>query len=230
MKTKFYLLIFSALLVVTSCELDNFNEPDAIFTGRIMYNGEAIPVARNQVRFELWQPEYETPAPIDVAIAQDGSFSSRLFSGKYELRFLQGEGPFKAPSNVINIELSGGKQMDIEVTPYHLIRNPQFSHASGTINATCSVDQILTGADAKDVERVTLVINRTQFVDANSGSEGSIAQADATDISNLSSLSMSVEIPIDPKKPDQDYMFARIGVKIAGVEDMIYSQVEKLTL
>tara|TARA_R110002049_G_scaffold75450_3_gene194054 strand:- start:2561 stop:3253 length:693 start_codon:yes stop_codon:yes gene_type:complete len=228
MKAKFYIFIFSALLLVTSCSLDNFDEPNAMFSGNIVYNGEAIPVARNQVRFQLWQPGYELDAPIDVAIAQDGSFSSRLFTGNYELSFVPGQGPFRTPSDPLIFELTADKAMDIEVTPYHMIRNPQFSHNTGTINASCTVEQIITGADAKAVERVTLIINRTLFVDANSGGEGSIAQEDAADISNLNSLSMSVTIPTDPKKPDQNYVFARIGVKIAGVEDMIYTQVEKI--
>lgn len=229
MKAKFYILLFSVLFLVTACELDNFNEPDAILSGNIEYNGEAIPVARNQVRFELWQSGYETPAPIDVAVAQDGSFSSRLFSGDYKLVFLPNEGPFKAPTDTIYFGLSGDHNMDLQVTPYHLIRNASFSHSAGTINATCAVDQIVTGADAKDVERVTLIINRTLFVDANSGGEGSIAQVDAADISDLNNIAMAVEIPDDPTKPDQDYIFARIGVKVLGVEDMIYTQVEKIT-
>ena len=88
MKVKFYILALLVLAVSASCELDNFNEPDADFTGNIVYEGQAIPVARNQVRFELWQSGYGSPAPIDVAIAQDGSFSSRLFSGDYKLIFL----------------------------------------------------------------------------------------------------------------------------------------------
>lgn len=229
MKAKFYILLFSVLLLVTACELDNFNEPDAILSGNIEYNGEAIPVARNQVRFELWQSGYETPAPIDVAVAQDGSFSSRLFSGDYKLVFLPNEGPFKAPTDTIYFGLSGDHNMNLQVTPYHLISNASFSHSAGTINATCAVDRIITGADAKDVERVTLIINRTLFVDANSGGEGSIAQVDAADISDLNNIAMAVEIPDDPTKPDQDYIFARIGVKVAGVEDMIYTQVEKIT-
>ncbi|MBC8770110.1 DUF3823 domain-containing protein [Arenibacter sp. BSSL-BM3] len=228
MKAKFYILIFSTLLLVTSCALDNFDEPNAIFSGNIVYNGEAIPVARNQVRFQLWQPGYALTAPIDVAIAQEGSFSSRLFTGDYKLSFVPGQGPFKTPSDTLFFSLTGDKAMDIEVTPYHMIRNAQFSHASGTINASCSVEQIISGADAKAVERVTLIINRTQFVDANSGGEGSMAQEDAADISNMSNISMSVNIPSDPKKPDQSYIFARIGVKVAGIEDMIYSQVQKI--
>ena len=228
MKTKFYIFICSAILLVTSCSLDNFDEPDAMFSGNIVYNGEAIPVARNQVRFQLWQPGYALTAPIDVAIAQDGSYSSRLFTGDYKLSFVPGQGPFRTPSDTLYFELSGERAMDIEVTPYHMIRNPQFSYAAGTVNASCSVEQIITGADARAVERVTLVINRTLFVDVNSGDEGSLAQVDAADLSDLDNLNMSVEIPSDPKKPDQNYIFARIGVKMVGIEDMIYTQVQKL--
>lgn len=229
MKAKFYVLLFGGLLLITSCELDNYNEPDAILTGNILYDGEAIPVARNQVRFELWQSGYGSPAPIDVAIAQDGSYSSRIFSGDYKLAFLPGEGPFRAPTDTIYFSVSGDKEMNLTVTPYYTIQNAQFSHAAGSIDASCSVNQIISGADSRAVERVTLVINRTLFVDANSGAEGSIAQVDAEDISDLNNISMSVEIPSDPTKPDQNYIFARIGVKIEGVEDMIYTQVEKIT-
>lgn len=228
MKAKFYIFICSAILLVTSCSLDNFDEPDAMFSGNIVYDGEAIPVARNQVRFQLWQPGYALTAPIDVAIAQDGSYSSRLFTGDYKLSFVPGQGPFRTPSDTLFFELSGERAMDLEVIPYHMIRNPQFSYTAGTVNASCSVEQIITGADARAVERVTLVINRTLFVDANSGGEGSLAQVDVADLSDLDNLNMSVEIPTDPKKPDQNYIFVRIGVKMVGIEDMIYTQVQKL--
>ena len=229
MKAKIYIIVFGALLLTTACELDNYNEPDAILTGNIMYNGEAIPVARNQVRFELWQSGYGAPGALDVPIAQDGTYSSRLFTGDYKLIFPSNEGPFKASSDTLYFGVNGNQAMDVQVTPYNMVRNAQFSHSAGTVSATCSVEQIITGADAKAVERVTLILNRTLFVDANSGEEGSIAQADAADITDLGSLSMSVEIPNDPKKPDQNYIFARIGVKMVGVEDMIYTQVEKIT-
>lgn len=229
MKAKLYIVMFGALLLTSACELDNYNEPDAILSGNVVYNGDAIPVARNQVRFELWQSGYGAPAPIDVAIAQDGSYSARMFSGDYKLIFPPNEGPFKSSSDTLYFGLSGDKVMDVQVTPYNMVRNAQFSYSAGTVSATGSVEQIITGPGAKAVERVTLIINRTLFVDASSGAEGSIAQADAGDITDLSNLSMSVEIPNDPKKPDQNYIFARIGVKMVDVEDMIYTQVEKIT-
>lgn len=229
MKSQIYFLILGAMALMVSCELDNYNEPDAILSGNVSYNGQAIPVARNQVRFQLWQSGYGNPAPINVAVAQDGSYSSRLFSGNYKLIFLPSEGPFVAPADTLYFNVNGNMDMDVDVTPYYTIQNAQFSHSGGVVSANCGLNQIITGANSRTVERVTLVINRTQFVDANSGGEGSLAQVDA-DISDLNNISASVEIPDDPTKPDQDYIFARIGVKIQGVEDMIYTQVEKVNL
>ncbi len=230
MRAKFYIIPVVVLVILSSCELDNYNEPDSILTGNIIYNNDAVPVARNQVRFQLWQSGYGTPAPIDVAIAQDGSFSSRLFSGDYKLVFLPGEGPFKAPADTLYFGISGGKTMDLSVTPYYIISSAEFSHSEGLVKANCSLSQIITGLNGRPVERVTLIINRTIFVDANSGSEGSMAQVDAENILDLNNIAMTVEIPDDPKRPSQDYIFARVGVKIDGIEDMIYTPVEKISL
>lgn len=228
MKIIYYLMLLGTVLTFASCELDNFDEPDAMLSGNLTYNGQVIPVARNQVGFELWQPGYGAPGAINVTVAQDGSYSSRLFSGDYKLIFQGNQGPFQAPKDTIYFTMNGSMEMDIPVTPYYMIGNPQFSQSGGTVSGSCSVNQIITGADAKNVERVVLVINRTLFVDANSGDEGSIASADG-DLSDLSNVSMSVDIPVDETKPDQNYIFARIGLKIEGVEDMIYTQVEKIT-
>jgi hypothetical protein len=238
MKYKFYILVCSALFLMTSCssEFDNFNEPNAYLSGSVVYNGEPIGLARNQVRFELWQPGYLNPGAIDVAMAQDGSYSSRLFSGKYKMTFVPGQGPFKVvATDTINFVLNGNQTMDFEVTPYYMIRNAQFTNSGSMINAAFSLEKIITGADGKTIENAQLFVNRTQFVDGNSGNEGRAWQATAADISDLSNIDVSVDVSATdntPNKPepDQNYLFARIGVQIAGVEDMIYSQVEKINL
>jgi hypothetical protein len=126
--------------------------------------------------------------------------------------------------DTILLDLNGDQNINLEVTPYYMIRNSQYNMTGSTsIEASTSLEQIITGEDAKDVERVTLYLNSTIFVSSNN--DENIARGDA-DISDLSNLSMSVDIPENYTK---DYIFARIGVKISGVEDMIYSPVEKLS-
>jgi hypothetical protein len=52
-----------------------------------------------------------------------------------------------------------------------------------------------------------------------------MAGADITDPNNIS---LSVTVP--PITPNQNYIFARVGVKIANVEDMIFSPLQKIPL
>ena len=72
-------------------------------------------------------------------------------------------------------------------------------------------------------------INKTQFVSNQTNEK--LAQADivGTTITNFSNLNMSVTIPTLPT-PNEKYVFARIGVRIVGVEDWIYSPIRKITL
>ncbi|HEY4207889.1 MAG TPA: DUF3823 domain-containing protein, partial [Puia sp.] len=78
---------------------------------------------------------------------------------------------------------------------------------------------------AKDVERVTLYVNKTQYV---SGADN-IAKTDknGVDITDPGHVSLNVTVPAT--YPAQTYVYARVGLKIAGVEDMIFSSVMKVT-
>lgn len=224
MKVNYYILLLITVIVFSSCAIDNYDEPEALLTGNIVYNGEAIPVENDRVHFQLWQPGFGKSGPINVAVYQDGSYSALLFPGDYKLIFSDGQGPFK-PIDTMSVALRGSQELDIEVTPYYMIRNAQFSNTGTTVTGSCSVEQIVTGDDAKNVESVTLYINKTQFVSGN-GDEN-IEHSSAPDLSDLSNINLSVEIP--DIQPTQNYVFARIGVKIADVEDMIFTQVEKIS-
>jgi len=229
---RYSIVILGIAVLLHSCEdIDNFEEPNTILTGHVSYQGDSIYLGNNEVEFELWQSGFGKLVPIAVRLDQHGAYSARLFDGQYKLVFVGGQGPFR--TNVINqqqrdtifVDLKGDQQETIEVIPYFMVRNASFQHTASTISGNCTVEQIITDVDPKTVERVTLYVNETVFVSDNG--DYNDARADA-DISDLSNLSMSVDLPESlMAKP---YVFARIGVKIGGVEDMIYSKVEKIKL
>jgi hypothetical protein len=72
---------------------------------------------------------------------------------------------------------------------------------------------------------VSLYINKTQFVSGGDQIAGTDLAGSA--ITSLNNISMSVNVP--GISPTQNYVFARVGIKIAGVEDMIFSPVVKVT-
>lgn len=235
MKIKHGLLIIFALSwCFASCEYDNYESPQSPLQGRIVYNDEPIRVASQEVYFELWEDDWQLKNPISVAVAEDGTYSALLFDGPYKLVFRENQGPFRMKMNpetnsdTIIVNVNGTTVRDIEVEPYYMIRNPQISLSGDMVNASASLEQIITDADARNVERVSLYINRTQFVDQRGNYHIASQDLAGGDIADMDNISLSLEVPDLVRS--QSYVYARIGVKIEGVEDMIFSHVEKLEL
>jgi hypothetical protein len=235
MKSLFkYIVIPALFLSFYSCKKDNRAAPGTFLTGAIMYKGDSINVERNQVPYQLYQYGFGKVGQIgsNTTFEQNGSFSQVLFNGDYKLIIPNGQGPFlwkqdaSGNPDSLAITLNGNQTVNLEVTPFYMIRNAQITAAGGTVTANFKVEKIITDSLAKDIERVSLYINRTQFV---SGGDN-IASKDmaGTDITDPNNITLSVTVP--PITPSQNYIFARVGVKIANVEDMIFSPLQKIPL
>ncbi|MCG8306695.1 MAG: DUF3823 domain-containing protein [Cytophagales bacterium] len=219
-------------VVFASCQYDNYDEPGILFDGQIVHNGAPIGVSYNDVYFELWEPGWQLKYPINVAVDQDGSFSALLFAADYKLVIPEGQGPYRSMissdtnSDTINVTLTGNRTMNIEVEPYYMVRNANFSSSGRTVTSTFGLEQIITDGDARDIERVFLYVSKTAFVDTRTSI--STSELDRGSIGDLNSIRMSTDVP--DLVPAQDDVFARIGVKIAGIEDMLFSAVENIQL
>jgi len=226
-KLKFIFTLLVATAIFASCDWDNYDEPESFLKGTIVYNGEPINVSYNDVNFQLWEPGWELSYPIDVVIDQDGTYSALLFNGSYKLVFPDGQGPFRTVgADTLDVNLNGDQNMDIEVEPYYMIRNAQFSAAGGNVTATFQAEKIITDADARDIERVNLYVNKSQFVDFRTNIAST--EIGGGDIADANSISMSVAVP--EITPTQSYVYARVGLKVAGREDMIFSSVQRIDL
>lgn len=232
MKFRFFYIILCAVTgLLASCSKDNYDAPGSLFSGRIVYNGEPIQVEYNQVRFQLWQSGFGKLTPIDVNIKQDGTFSAMLFDGSYKLSFPGGQGPYMTVKNgsvkdTLGIEVKGSTTMDINVVPYYMVRNPQFSINAGKVTGSIKLEKIITDANAKNVDRVYLYLNTTQFVSGAGSAKVAEASVAGSAITDMNNISLNVNVPTLVRS--QNYIFARIGVKISGVEDMIFSPVQEL--
>lgn len=212
-----------------SCQKDNYSPPASQVTGGLLYNGDTVYVEYDRVPFQLYQYGFGKVGAINGAFTQDGIMSTLLFDGNYKFIVPSGQGPFLWPKTTsgtpdsLDIAVSGSKTVDIEVTPYYMIRNANITAGGGTVSASFKAEKIITDANAKDIESVTLFINNTQFV---SGSNNA-ARADksGTDITDPDNISLSVTVP----SLNQNFVYARVGLKIAGVEDLIFSKLVKLT-
>ena len=231
---KLQLIIILGVLssFLYSCGLDNYDSPGSVLEGRLVYNGEPINVSYNDVTFQLWEPGWQKKAEINVAIDQDGSYSALLFNANYKLIIPSNQGPFRSKPNAesasdtILVNLSGNKILDIEVEPYYMIRNPIFTVVGRVVTGTFKADKIITGVNAKNIEEVAIYVNKTMFVDFRSNVVATTLAGSA--ITDLNTISLNTSVPT--LVPTQTYVFVRIGLKIQGIEDRIFSPIIKVNL
>lgn len=230
---KQYILLVTALALFSACAKDNYTEPGSLFNGRITYKGEAIGVQRNgAVYFELWQPGFGKNTAINVNLDQEGNFSAMLFNGNYKLLIPKNRGPFRSLTNAVTnsdtipVIINGPKTMDIEVMPYYMIRNASISAKTGrVVEAKFGLDKVINDPSiARNVEKVSLYVSRTRFVD--NGSQVAFKDLGGGGITDMNDIELSAVIPA--LTPTQSYVFGRIAVKIAGVDDQIFSKVIKI--
>ncbi|MDB5262175.1 MAG: hypothetical protein JWQ14_1456 [Adhaeribacter sp.] len=225
-----YLTVLLAL-VMAGCEYDNYEPPKATLTGKVVYNGQPVGVRSNAVRLELRQPGPEYPlwrtTPININIAQDGTFSAVLFDGNYKLTRVRGNGPWVDQTDTINVEVRGSAAVEVPVNPFFLIKDEQIKKGSTAIDATFNLQHVNT---TRQLERVNLYVSGTTIVDANN--QTASAQKVASAITNLNQpVTLSVNISSLPAAlAGKQYVFARIGVKTVGIQELAYSAPVKIML
>ncbi len=223
---------FLVILCFSSCSYDNYDAPQITLTGRIVYNKTAINIGSQQVFFNLYQLGYEKRTPIEVQVAPDGSYNALLFKGDYQIVFPQGQGPFvlkgkDGKPDTISVNVNGNTVKDIEVMPYYMISNSQFSANGRRVSANLNLTKVILDPDiAQDIEYVALCVGKTSFPDVLFFVAKD--QINGSDIVDLSNINFDVDVP--QLTPNQNYVFARIGVKIKNVDDLLYSELEKLQL
>jgi len=239
MKINFQFLLFiGCILFFFSCKKDSYDPPSSSFTGKITYQGTPVYVkSNNNVYFELWQSGFGRTGAIGVPITQEGTFSALLFNGSnYKLVIPKAQGPFMSLTNTttnsdtIPIVINGNTTMNIEVLPYYMLSNPTFALAKdSTVSGSCKLQKIITNTNAKDIEYVAIYVNRTSFVDNdNQIANVSMSGASITDMNNVSFKTKIPTTITNIGSGGQSYFYARIGVKIVGVEDMLYSAVQQI--
>lgn len=234
-----YISLIAVIASFASCKKDNFAPPGSYLTGALLYKGDTIRVERNQVPFQLYQYGFGRVAPISSTFAQDGSYSQVLFNGNYKLIIPNGQGPFmwnqdaSGNPDSLSVTMSGSQNLPLEVTPFYMVRNAQFAYSGSDsmVTATFKAEKIITDpAMMKDIERVSLYINRTEFT--SGGDNIAFTDMAGSSITDPNNITLKVKMPFDTKLSTftQDYMYARVGIKMVNVEDMIFSDVVMVSI
>lgn len=214
--------IFLLLVLFVGCGKDNFDAPESKLVGKVTYQGQALNLrgTGEAVQLQLYQDGYEKNDPISVFVGQDGTFSALLFDGEYRLTTRDGNGPWVNSHESVTVNLNGHAEVNFEVTPYFTISNEQLSIAGSTMNASFTINQIVS--DAK-ISRAMLLLSKTQFAD----DVNNLFRQDFSDITP-GSVNLSADISGNTEIVKAKVLYARVGVLTNGADQAIYSPVVRL--
>jgi len=225
MNKKIFSIVLQTLLLVvllSGCGLDNYDPPKSKLTGSVVYNGEAIQVrgTDERVRLQLYQDGYANKDAIQVYVTQDGSFSAMLFDGEYKMVTRDRNGPWVNSRDTTYFTVKGNTVQNMEVTPYYTITNADMKMASDKVTATFTINKVVND---RDIDRIILLLNKTQFVD----DDIRIQRVDFTgDDIKTGAVSYSFDLEAEPKKSAT--LFGRICVWTKDADHGIYSPVFRL--
>ncbi len=201
----------------------NYDEPTSIIEGKITFNGAPLNVKGTDqtVQLKLYQPGYALRAEVPVYVKQDGSFSIKVFDGKYKLVGRDNNGPWLNATDTVEINLQGKAQVNYEVEPYYTIENTQLSLStdyrfSGSFN-------LIKNISTANLSYYTLLISKTAFVDDVSN----IYRKDFTTAPG-NPISISEDLNNNASVKSASTLFARVGVRATAADQAIYSEVIKI--
>ncbi|MGN0003549.1 MAG: DUF3823 domain-containing protein [Sphingobacterium composti] len=214
MKFKYIFIQIVSIGLLLSCGKDNYDEPQATLTGRVVHEGKPIGVrgSNNSVRLQLWQNGFALKTPIDVYVAQDGSYTAKLFDGDYQLITVSGNGPWAHSTDTLQVQVKGNTTVDINVRPYYTLENIQYQLNGTKLQATFQLNKI---DETRNLDNVNLLINDTKFVDLGNFEKRS-------SIDGNQSGAITIELDIANELNTKNTLFARVAVKMNGITEAVY--------
>lgn len=219
---KYFLLIVIATFAFSGCGLDNYDAPKSKLHGKITYNGESVGLrgTGEAVQLQLYQDGYQLRDHIRVYVGQDGAFEALLFDGEYKLVTRNQNGPWVNSRDTTMINVKGATEVELKVTPFFTISNENISLNGPVLNASFTVNQIVSTAK---IDYVTLLLSKTSFVDDVSN----FVRKDFGD-QEAGSINLSADLSGNNDLVTSKALFARVGVRTVGADQAIYSKVFRL--
>lgn len=138
---KIGLLVSCCLLALTSCEIDNYEAPNASIHGSFLdeKTGELVGTDIQECSLTVVELGFTNPENQGWKIMNTGEYRNNMvFAGTYDMRIENGNCyPFKEEGVVVK---KGDNTKDFKVTPYLRIINPSIKKEGSKIIATFSLE------------------------------------------------------------------------------------------
>jgi len=165
MKRNIFLLsILSTAMIalLASCQIDNYDGPDATITGSVIDNATGKPIITEPYGFRIRMDETswsDNPTPRYIAGYVDGTFNDKsYFAGTYVATAI--DGAFVTPaSQTIQVNSKGTATVTFNVNPYIRFNNVSIVKEGSTVKARFTLVKYV--ATAKPVDYAVIANAKT---------------------------------------------------------------------
>lgn len=235
---KIFLAISCCLFALTSCEIDNYEGPDASIHGYILDEKTGDQVGtdiQNGSAIIVVEQGWTNPQDQTWSIMNTGEYrNNMIFAATYDVRFENCNFyPFSIDDFVVK---EGNNEYNFEVTPYLRILNPSITKNGNTITATFSVEGGKGTEKLKEIQLFAFsdkwVGNNVKYTLEGTGHVQTFNPSIDINSSTVYTLTIDVaENAANNFKYAKNYYF-RIGAlaDVSGVGTVRYNYAEPLTV
>lgn len=174
-------LLFAGCDMLDIFKADALEAPGIMLKGHVVdETGKPIPVRTpGGAQLRMWHTSWDRDNPdralsqLSVHMNMDGSFSTLVYPGEYDIQLIDNQGPWVNDTTRIPLVINGPRSdLEIPAKPYYTITDevieyippaPGDTETTGSIRARFRVKK--HPGVTQDVELVGLYISTTQFVD-----------------------------------------------------------------
>lgn len=207
--SHFILLI--VLVLLSSCELDNYDAPDKVLEGKVIdaSNGEALQTRQpDGIKVRLLEKGYGNPVPYDFWAMPDGTFrNTKIFAAQYDILVV--EGPFEQSSvEQVTVDLNTNQTVTFEVEPYVRLSNVEITSSDGKLKATYKISP---STGKRKILKSMLICSTSDILHENTTNKRSSKENYLNEIANDEISTMSFVDEIEGLQAGQTY-YARVAV------------------
>ena len=153
-------------------------------------------------------------------VNSDGEFNSLMYDGFYKIVVRQDRGPWIPRQDTIEVNIKGNQILDVEVTPYFLIKDTEIDFQNKVVKVKCKINQVVETAS---IDRAVIYISKTKLVD----NVAKIAEKSFTNL-NPGEHEFTFDLSDNGVTDAAKFLYARVGVKARQGNDYIFSEVTQL--
>ncbi len=214
---KYFLLAFSWMIMLVSCEIDNYDGPNASIHGSILdeKTGELVGTdIENGSSIIVREHGFKNPADQYWAIMNTGEYRNNMvFAATYDVRFENGNFyPFEIKDFVVK---EGDNTYDFKVTPYLRVLNPVISKEGNEIKASFSIEAGKPEVKVREIQLFAFsdkwVGNNVKYTLIGGTDKAQFSPSESVNPAKVYTLSINLEENASVFKYTKNYYF-RIGI------------------